>query len=88
MTIHRNKNRLEISVYRKTTSTSITIQHTSNHPQEHKDAAYRYYIHRKITLPNTNKAKKQEQEHIINIAQHNGYSKQYHEHATKRKKQE
>jgi hypothetical protein len=29
-----------------------------------------------ITLPNTNKAEKQEQECIFSIAQHNGYSKQ------------
>jgi hypothetical protein len=76
MTINRNKNRLEISIYRKPTSTNITIHQTSNHPQGHKDAAYRYYIHRMITLPNTNKAGKQEQECIFSIAQHNGYSKQ------------
>jgi hypothetical protein len=37
MAINRNKNKLEISIYRKPTSTNITIQHTSNHPQEHKD---------------------------------------------------
>jgi hypothetical protein len=46
MTANRNKNRMEISIYRKPTSTNVTIQHTSNHPQEHKVAAYRYYIHR------------------------------------------
>jgi hypothetical protein len=53
MTINRSLNRIEKSVYRKPTSTEITIQHTSNHPQDHKNAAYRYYVNRKITLPNT-----------------------------------
>jgi hypothetical protein len=41
MTINRSINEIEISVYRKTTSTDIAIQHTSNHPQDHKNAAYR-----------------------------------------------
>ena len=36
MTINRNVNGMEISVYRKPTSTNVTIQHTSNHPQDHK----------------------------------------------------
>jgi hypothetical protein len=32
MTINRSIDVMEISVYRKPTSTNITIQHTSNHP--------------------------------------------------------
>ena len=55
MTIIRSTKGMEIDIYRKPTSTNITIQHTSNHPQDHKDAAYRYYINRMIKLPNTEK---------------------------------
>jgi DNA-directed RNA polymerase subunit L len=36
MALNRNKDGMEISIYRKPTSTNATIQHTSNHPQDHK----------------------------------------------------
>jgi hypothetical protein len=75
MTINRNTYRMIISIYRKPTSTNIRIQHTSNHPQEHKEAAYRYYINRMITLPNTEEAKLQERKYILNTARHNGFPK-------------
>ena len=45
MNIIRSTKGMEINIYRKPTSTDITIHHNSNHPQDHKDAAYRYYIH-------------------------------------------
>ena len=48
---------IEINIYRKPTTSNITIHHNSNHTQDHKDAAYRYYIHRMTELPNTNHAK-------------------------------
>jgi len=74
MTINRNVNGMEISVYRKPTSTNVTIQHTSNHPQDHKYAVYRYYINRMITLPNTERARIQERKHILSsTARHNGF---------------
>ena len=60
MAIIRNAKGIEINIYRKPTSSNITIHHNSNHPQDHKDAAYRYYIHRMAELPNTNQAKTQE----------------------------
>jgi hypothetical protein len=34
---------MEIDIYRKPTTTDLTIHATSNHPIEHKLAAYRYY---------------------------------------------
>jgi hypothetical protein len=43
--------KIEIDIYRKPTTTDTTINHTSNHPTEHKMAAYRYMINRMITLP-------------------------------------
>ena len=51
MTIDRKGNKLEIGIYRKETSTDSTIHCTSNHPIEHKMAAFRYYINRLLTLP-------------------------------------
>ena len=60
ITIHRSNNNMDISIYRKTTCTDTTIQFSSNHPHEHKIAAFRYYINRIITLPITEKSKKEE----------------------------
>jgi len=51
---------MDISIYRKTTCTDTTIQFSSNHPHEHKIAAFRYYINRMIKLPTTKNLKKEE----------------------------
>ena len=77
MTIIRSTKRMEINIYRKPTSTDITIHHNSNHPQDHKDAAYRYYIHRMTALPNTDGAKTQEKKYILSTAKHNGFPKRH-----------
>jgi hypothetical protein len=73
MTINKSINGIEISVYRKPTSTDITIQHTSNQPQDRKNAAYRYNKNRNITLPNTETARTQERKYILSTAEHNGF---------------
>ena len=49
--ITRNTQNLEISIYRKPTTTDTTIHHTSNHPVEHKTVAYRYYLSQMHSLP-------------------------------------
>jgi hypothetical protein len=72
-TINRNINKFELNIYRKPTNTDITIQHTSNHPQDHKLAAFTYYINTMITLPITEKAKKHEWKNILNIVHKNGF---------------
>jgi predicted CoA-binding protein len=51
LTITRKTTCLEIDIFRKPTTTSTTINYISNHPLEHKLAAYRYYIERMFTLP-------------------------------------
>ena len=51
ITIHRNNNNIDISIYRKPTGTDTTTQFSSNHLYEHKIAALKYYIHRMLTLP-------------------------------------
>ena len=51
LTITRNQNKLEIDIYRKPTATDTIINFLSNHPIEHKMAAYRYYTDRMHALP-------------------------------------
>ena len=73
ITIHRNNNNIDISIYRKPTGTDTTIQFSSNHPYEHKIAALKYYIHRMLTLPITEESKHEEWKAIITMAKNSGY---------------
>jgi len=73
LTINRNINKIELDIYRKPTNADITIQYTSNHPQDHKQAAFTFYINRMLTLPITDQAKKKEWEKILKIAPKNGF---------------
>ena len=73
LTLHRYNNKIEMEIYRKPTTSDITINYHSNHPQEHKLAAYRYHIQRMISLPITKKAKEKEWKIIINQATNNGF---------------
>jgi len=70
----RRNNNMDLNIYRKPTSTDTTIQFSSNQPYEHKTAAFRFYIHRMITLPITGKSKQEELKTILTIAKNNGYS--------------
>jgi hypothetical protein len=74
ISIYRNNNSIDLDIYRKPTGTDTTIYFTSNHPHEHRLAAFRYYIHRMITLPITEKSKQEEWNTILTIAKNNGYS--------------
>jgi len=47
----RHPTQIEIYIFRKPTTTDTTINYTSNHPTEHKMAAYRYLIYRILSLP-------------------------------------
>jgi len=49
--ITRDTHSLHMNIYRKPTTTDTTIHHTLNHPNEHKTAAYRYYLTRLHSLP-------------------------------------
>jgi hypothetical protein len=51
LSISRQPQGIEIDIYRKPTTTGTTINFSSNHPMEHKMAAYRYLINRMKTLP-------------------------------------
>jgi hypothetical protein len=73
LTINRYINKIELDIYRKPTNADITIQYTSNHPQDHKQAAFTFYINRMLTLPITDQAKKKEWGKILNTAPKNGF---------------
>jgi len=59
---------LYIYFYRKPTTTDTTINYISNHPMEHKLAAYQYCINRMITLPLNEENRNKEWKIIPNIA--------------------
>lgn len=67
ISIHRNNNNMDISSYRKPTSTDPTIQFSCNHPCEHKTAAFRYCIHRTITFPITEISRQEEWKIILQL---------------------
>jgi hypothetical protein len=45
--------KITIGIYHKPTQTDVTIHTTSNHPTEHKQAAYNYMIHSLILANHT-----------------------------------
>jgi hypothetical protein len=58
LTINKNSNHTELGIYRKPTHMDIIIHRSSNHPYDHKLAAFKYYINRMVTLPITEQATK------------------------------
>ena len=70
-TITRNQNKLEIDIYRKPTATDTTNNVLSNHPIEHRMAAYRYYIDRMHALPLDKSKKRKEWQTIQRIGKNN-----------------
>jgi hypothetical protein len=74
-TIHRQKNKLKFSIYRKPTQTDIIIPNDSCHPYEHKWSGINYLLNRLHTYPITEEAKDTEVNTIKNILQNNGYDR-------------
>ena len=71
--IIRHPTHIDIDIYRKPTTTDTTINYNSNHPTEHKMAAYRYLINRMLTLPLSNEKKSSEWKTIQTIANKNNF---------------
>lgn len=78
LTIKANKslNRVEYEIYRKPTATDTIIHNSSNHPQQHKNAAIRQLVTRLERIPLTREAYKKEIKTIYDIAENNGYKKE------------
>jgi hypothetical protein len=56
--LNRKPTKIEIDIFRKPTTTDTTNNFFSNHPIEHKMAAFRFYITRMHSLPLTPKNNK------------------------------
>ena len=59
--LHRTKQEFEIEVFTKPTPTDTAIHFNSNHPTEHKLAAFRFLHNRMDPLPPTPSCKQKEQ---------------------------
>jgi hypothetical protein len=68
LTITRRSTCIETDIFQKPRTTSTTINYFSNHPLEHKLAAYRYYIKRMFTLPLNKEHQHKEWTTILEIA--------------------
>ena len=73
LTITRNTNKHEFSIYHKPSHTDITIHNTSTHPHSHKVSAYNSYIHRLTNIPLSEENYQKELNIIKQIAVNNGY---------------
>ena len=71
--ITRAHNTLSINIYRKPTTTDLTIHYKSNHPLQHKTAAYSYMLNRLHNLSLSKLQKEQGLNNIFYIARQNGY---------------
>ena len=69
--ITKQRTTLDIDIYRKPTATDTTINYQSNHPLEHKMAAYRFLINRMNSLTLSNNNKKKEWNTIKTIVENN-----------------
>jgi hypothetical protein len=71
VTVTRKQINLEMDIHRNPTTTDTTINFLSNHPIEHKMAAFRYHISRIYSLPLA--PEKKEWELIQLIARNNNF---------------
>jgi hypothetical protein len=75
LSIIRKHNELVMNIYRKPTTIDTTMHYNSNHPMEHKLAAYRFLQNRVHQLPIRQEYKEQEMNTLYQTAKKNGYTK-------------
>ena len=73
LTFTRKTTSLEKDIFPKPTTNNTTINYLSNHPLEHKLAAYRYYIERIFSLPLNKENQLKEWTTIPDIARSNKF---------------
>jgi hypothetical protein len=71
LSITRKPTSLELDIYHKPTATDTTINFLSNHPLEHKLAAYRFSINRMLSFPLNEQQRHNEWNDIKQTAQNN-----------------
>jgi hypothetical protein len=67
---------MNLNIQGKPTYIDIAIHSSSNHPYDHRLAAFKYYINGMITMPITEQAVKQEWNKILKMAHNNGFPEQ------------
>ena len=75
LTITKFEHRHKFSIYRKPTTTDTLIHNSSNHPIQHKLAAFRTMIRRLNNIPLGEKDYKGELNTIKHLAETNGYNR-------------
>ena len=70
-----NKHILDFNIYRKPTTSKLSIDFNSHHPYEHKIANYRYLLNRLNNIPLSKNNYKKEFLNILSIAQYNNFPK-------------
>ena len=73
ITIKRNNHNLQFSIFRKSTTSKLSINNNSCHPEQHKIANFRFLLHRLNTIPMSKKNYRIELNNILDIAEHNNY---------------
>ena len=73
LTITRKQSHLDISIYRKPTTTDTTINILFNHPPKHKLVAYWFLINRMLTLPIPQEQRHEEWQNILHFAHRNNF---------------
>ena len=68
-----NNYRLNFNVYRKPTTSKLSINYNSFHPTDHKLANFRFLLHRLNNIPLSKNNYKKEFSNIINIAHYNKF---------------
>ena len=74
LTIQNVNQKHSFKIYRKDTQTDHTIHSTSNHPAQHKYAAYNHMLHRLNNIPMAYADYNEELNTIIHIATQNGFT--------------
>jgi len=73
LTFTRKTTSLEIDIFPKPTTNITTISYLSNHPLDHKLAAYSYYIERMFSPPLNKENQLKEWTTILDIARSNNF---------------
>ena len=73
LTVTKNAGQLQFKIFRKATTTDITIHADSYHPVSQKMAAYNSFVHRLLTIPLSKNDYNEEVDTIKYIAAANGY---------------
>ena len=69
----RVHDRIQVSVYRKTTHTDKYLDFNSHHPAQHKRSVVNTLLDRAKNIPSTRAGQCRERKHVINVLRDNNY---------------